>query len=112
MPASTITVYKFWQDLGTMGITAHLTSAADGPTLTSANLARMRVRSTAGSVVHWDADILDDPAATATTCSVRHVLEPGDLVVGTYSIFAEVSLDAGATWFAQLVPIEMKVIDG
>lgn len=109
MPASAITAYKFWQDLGTMGVTAHLTSTSAGPTLSGANDARFMVVSAPGVTTYWAADILGDPAATATTISVRHLLVPGDLEVGTFTLFGQVSLDAGATWYTQLVPIALTV---
>lgn len=98
-------VELFWQNLGgTMAYRLNITRSSTGSPSVDFTLvtdARFRVVDTAGTETTQTAVILSDPAATATTISIRHVLAPGDFTVaGNYLINGEVSIDGGASWYA------------
>ena len=109
-----VSLEVFWETTGTTGLVGNLSRLA-GTTpdvdFTAVDTARFRVRYPDRSVAYWAADVLTDPAATATTVSVRHVLEAGDLVVGTLRAWIEVSTDGGAHWYTSRTSEQLVVTD-
>lgn len=92
----------FWQETGTTGYTGHATRVAGTQPdvdFTDVNAARFRVRKPDRTVVYWAADILTDPAATATTISIQHVFEADDFALGPNRTWIELSTDGGTTWY-------------
>lgn len=106
-----VSFYGFVDALGTVGLTANLTRAAGAlPAVdfTTMTQARFKVVDAAGTSVYWSASIASDPAATATTISIRYVLQPGDLALTTYRAWGQVSAD-GVAWYTQRVPETITV---
>ncbi len=104
----------FWQDLGgTMGITCTLTRTADQlpiVDLSLVNAARFRIRRTnhGSEPTHFTATVLGTPVATSA--SIRHAFVPGDLAVGIYYVWGEVSIDGGTSWYPS-DQATLKVVD-
>ncbi len=105
--AASFTVERFWFTLSTMGMTCHVSRAADGlpdVDLSAVNAARYRVRN---DVLDRDpfylaCAVLTVPLATATTVSIRHAFTGADaavLPVGSFKAWPEVSTDGGTTWY-------------
>lgn len=108
----------FWLSLGgTMGITALVSvppaivgyPAPPAIDFTNATDARFRVRDSSGAVTHLDASIVG--TTTATKITIQCIPETGDLVIGAYLVWGEVSLDGGTSWYPTSAPQTLNVVD-